>query len=149
LIDETDSKSDKIKSLENRVGAKIENTSKFFNQQLYITRNKSGQLYGFIPKKRHKLTTVIFGDYCFSKHDKIFRGGTLVGTVFPLVAALATGGIVLGTGLGSTFEDTLSLAFILSFSCLFLSFISVGILIGIPTDENIDDNSVYRITDIE
>lgn len=140
---EKDSKSGEVKSLENRVSAEVENTRKFFNHPFYMIRHKSGQLYGFIPTRKHKLTMTVFGGYCSSKNDKIFRGGTLIISIFPLIFALATGLIILGAGL------SYALAFISSIICLSISYISLSILIGIHTDEHIENKSVYKIDKIE
>lgn len=147
LIDqETDSKSDKIKSLENRAGARIEDTSKFFNQQLYIIRHKSGQLYGFIPKLRHKLTYTIFGDYCIHNGVDIFPGRILFGMLFSLVASsvAVAGGIMMGAGLFDTVLITVPYGLCLSAIGLML-----GGAIGSFVNESIHDKSVYEISEIE
>jgi hypothetical protein len=137
LIDETDSKSDKIKSIENRVGAKIENTSKFLNQPLYIVRHETGQLYGFIPKRRHKLTYAIFGDSCVSNSDKIFPGNCLANSL--ILAVLAAGAIIVGLASNIVLS-------IVSIPLLFF----IGIAVGEPTGglvyENIKYKSVYTIS---
>jgi hypothetical protein len=142
----TDSKSDKIKLLENRADARIENTSKFFNQQLYIVRHETGQLYGFIPKRRHKLTYTIFGDYIVYNGDDIFPGRILFGTLSILVSVLAAvaGGIMMGNGL-------------LNAVVLTIVFTGLGICVigpilaatGSFVNESTCDKSVYEISEIE
>jgi hypothetical protein len=143
---ETDSKSDKIKSLENRAGARIEDTSKFFNQQLYIIRHKSGQLYGFIPKLRHKLTYTIFGYSCINNGDYIFPGKALFGMLFGLAASLVAvaEGIMMGAGL----LHTVLITAIYGLS-LFIIGLMLGAAIGSFMNESIHDKSVYEISEIE
>jgi hypothetical protein len=148
LVDETDSKSGKIKLLENRVGERIEDTSKFLNQSLYIVRHKTGQLYGFIPKRRHKLTYAILGDYCVSDTDNIFPINALFAMWLGLVGLLACPGIIII--LVSNPPHIIYIIFLIMAAIDGLGICSIaGALIGTPLTEEIDNNSVYEISETE
>jgi predicted MFS family arabinose efflux permease len=97
-------------------------------------------LYGFIPKREHKLTYAIFGDYCVSNSDKIFPGNCLLNSL--ILAVLAAGVIIVGLASGILWS-------IASIPLLLLIGISVGALTGGLVYENIKYKSVYRISEIE
>lgn len=145
LIDE-DSRSDKLDSLENRLGGDIETTSNFANQTVYVVSHENSKPYAFIPKRRHKMVANIFGDYCASKSDKIFRGGTCIAVTFTILSALATGGVTLGAGVGSTLFETILMTSSYSVISLILSFIISNMSIGISIDEKISCKQVYELT---
>jgi hypothetical protein len=139
LDEETGLKSDRIKSLESKVGAKIENISKFIDQPLYMVRKQNGHLYGFIPNKMHKLTERVFGDYCAPKSSSsdIFNGGFYFIIILSLVFIPVTRGIVIVI-------DALSIS---SFALILCFHLIVCMIVALSTGHTTASDSVYKISD--